>query len=128
MTNKEFYQAVVNAAISDELTEFANKAIAKLDEKNRKKRETTSPNQAANEDIKAQILENFAANPDRVYTCKEIADEFGTSTQKISALLKQLVDTGKVTKYDKVKDSKKNTVKGYQFCAETVEETDEEVE
>lgn len=128
MTYKAFYQAVVNANINDELTEFANNAIAKLDEKNRKKRETTSPAQAANEDIKNQILDEFAANPQRIYTARELADTFNTSTQHVSALLKQLVDDGKVTKFEKVKDSKKNTVRGYQYKTEEVEETEDEVE
>lgn len=128
MTYKAFYQAVINANINDELTEFANNAIAKLDEKNRKKRETTSPAQAANEDIKNQILDEFAANPKRVYTARELADIFSTSTQHISALLKQLTDDGKVTKFEKVKDSKKNTVRGYQYKTEEVGETEDEVE
>lgn len=128
MTYKAFYQAVINAAISDELTTFAKSAIDKLDEKNRKKRETTSPTQAANEDIKTQILDELAANPQRVYTARELADIFSTSTQHISALLKQLTDDGKVTKFEKVKDSKKNTVRGYQYKTEEVEETEDEVE
>ena len=127
MTYKAFYQAVINANINDELTEFANNAIAKLDEKNRKKRETTSPTQAANEDIKNQILDEFTANPERVYTARELADIFSTSTQHISALLKQLTDDGKVTKFEKVKDSKKNTVRGYQYKTEEVEGTEDEV-
>lgn len=122
MTYRDFYTAVVAANVSDELTEFATNALAKLDEKNAKKRESTSPKQAANEEIKTKILETLAAEPERVFFAKELADTFETNTQHISALLKQLVDTGKVIKHEKVKDTKKNYVRGYQFAA-----TDEEV-
>ena len=61
MTYRDFYTAVVNANISDELTAFATAAIQKLNDKNDKKRETTSPKQAANEEIKTKILEVLAA-------------------------------------------------------------------
>lgn len=122
MTYRDFYTAVVAANVSDELTEFATNALAKLDEKNAKKRESTSPKQAANEEIKTKVLETLAAEPERVFFAKELADTFETNTQHISALLKQLVDTGKVIKHEKVKDTKKNYVRGYQFAA-----TDEEV-
>lgn len=123
MTYRDFYTAIVTANVSDELTEFATNALAKLDEKNAKKRESTSPKQAANEEIKTKILETLAAEPERVFFAKELADTFETNTQHISALLKQLVDTNKVVKHERVKDTKKNYVRGYQFAA-----TGEEVE
>ena len=123
MTYRDFYTAIVTANVSDELTKFATNALAKLDEKNAKKRESTSPKQAANEEIKTKILETLAAEPERVFFAKELADTFETNTQHISALLKQLVDTNKVVKHERVKDTKKNYVRGYQFAA-----TGEEVE
>ena len=112
MTNKEFYQAIVSANINDELTAFAENAIKKLDEKNRKKRESTSPNQAANEELKTQIFETVSADPDRYFTAKELADTHGVSTQKISALVGQMVKAN-LLDVAEVKDSKKNKVKGY---------------
>lgn len=122
MTNREFYTAVVNANISDELTAFATAAIQKLNDKNDKKRETTSPKQAANEEIKTKILEVLAAQPERIFFAKELADTFATNTQHISALLKQLVDTNQVVKHEKVKDTKKNYVRGYQYRVEGLDE------
>ena len=120
----EGYPTHVDKTINtDELAKIAQSYIDKLDEKNAKKRESTSPKQKANEDIKTKILETLAAEPERVFFAKELADTFETNTQHISALLKQLVDTGKVIKHEKVKDTKKNYVRGYQFAA-----TDEEVE
>ena len=116
MTYRDFYTAVANANIDTEITDFANKALAKLDEKNEKKRTTASPKQKANAEIKKQIVEELAANPDRVYFAKEIADLFDTNTQHISALLKQIKDAGQIVQYDKVKDAKGNRVKGYQIA------------
>ena len=123
MTYRDFYTAVSKANVSEDIAAFAVEALAKLDKKNEAKRNSTSPNQKANEDFKTDILADMEANPNKVYTAKEIADKFAVSTQKVSALLKQLVDTGKIVKYDKIKDSKGNKVKGYQFA-----EPDDKVE
>lgn len=113
MTNREFFTAITKANVAPELVEFAQNALVKLDEKNEKRRNSTSPNQKKNEDFKADILADFNAEPNRVFTAKEIADKYSVSTQKISALLRQLVDSGKLKSFD-TKDSKKNKVKGYQ--------------
>jgi Fic family protein len=113
MTNRDFFNAVISANISDEITAFAKASLDKLDLKNEKRRNSTSPNQKKNEDFKADIFADFSAEPNRVFTAKEIADKYGVSTQKISALLRQMVDNGKIKSFD-IKDSKKNKVKGYQ--------------
>jgi DNA-binding transcriptional regulator GbsR (MarR family) len=52
--------------------------------------------QVANEGTKADILALLSAEGKQ---CKDIADALGISGQKCSALLKQLVDTGKAEKY-----------------------------
>ena len=69
----------------------------------------------------------MAENPNRAVTAKELADKYDTpenpiTTQKISALMKQMADTGIVTVF-KAKDTKKNVVNWYQ-----VVRTDDEVE
>ena len=116
MTYREFYTAVSKANVSEDIALFALEALGKLDKKNENKRKSTSPNQKANEDFKTDILTDMEANPNRIYTAKEIADQFGVSTQKVSALLKQMVDNGNIIKYDNIKDSKGNKVKGYQVA------------
>lgn len=114
MTNRDFFNAVISANVSDEITAFAKASLDKLDAKNEKRRSSTSPNQKKNEDFKSDIFDDFTAEPNRIFTAKEIADKYGVSTQKISALLRQMVDSGILKSFD-TKDSKKNKVKGYQI-------------
>lgn len=127
MTNRDFYTAVINANVSVELTDFAKSAIEKLDHKNETRKTKGTPTQRANAELKTQIFDYMNENPNRVYTAKELADNFGVVTQKISPLMKQIADTGAIDILD-VKDSKNNKVKGYKVRVpdEEVEETAEE--
>ena len=115
MTNREFYNAIVSAKISDEITEFAEKAIAKMDEKNAKRSNTKSATQVANDEIKVAILAQMEA--EKVYTCKEISEKHEISTQKTSALMRQLAQSGKV-EVSEVKVKGQGTVKGYSLITE----------
>ena len=127
MTNRQFFEKVVAANVSAELTEFATAAIKKLDDKNENRKAKGTPTQRANAELKVQIFDYMSENPNRVYTAKELADNFGVVTQKISPLMAQIAATGTIDILD-VKDSKKNKVKGYKVRVpdEEVEETAEE--
>lgn len=133
MTNREFYQAVINADINPEMNAFAEELINKLDKKNSNRKPTKT--QQANEVYKNDILDNLADGT--VHTAKMITDFLNEkypdldeliSTQKVSALLTQLVKNGGITVIENFKDSKKNRVKGYQVARtdEEIEETEEE--
>lgn len=125
MTNRDFYTAVINANINDDLTTFAKSAIEKLDKKNSDRKTKLSPNQKANEDIKTEILNLLATAPQ---SAKTIVDNIGYNTQKISALVKQLVDNGLV-KVDKAKFAGSTTkVNVYSLVENEVEGTEDEVE
>ena len=133
MTNREFYQAVINANIDDEMNAFAQELINKLDKKNNNRKPTKT--QVANETYKNDILDNLADG--EIHTSKMITDYLNEkypdldepiTTQKTSALLTQLVKNGGITVIENFKDSKKNRVKGYQVIrtGEEVEETEAE--
>ena len=115
MTYRDFYTAVANANLSAEMTEFAEKAIKTLDDKNAKRKSTGTPNQRANEDIKATIVEFLAANAETAYTAANLVNEFGFNAQKISALMRQIVAAGKATAFEG-KNEKKNKVKFYRYA------------
>ena len=51
MTNREFYKAVIEAKISDELTAHAEKEIGKLDARNEKRSTTMNKTQKENVEI-----------------------------------------------------------------------------
>jgi ribosomal protein S24E len=132
MTQREFFNAVIAANISTEMNDYAQELIDKLDRKNESRKNSTSPKQKANADFKTEIYNYMAETPNRAFTAKELADKYNTpenpiTTQRISALMKQMVDTGTVTVF-RAKDSKKNMVNWYQVTRtdEAVEETEEE--
>ena len=95
-TARDFYNAIINGTdITTDMVDFAKSAIEKMDVKNANRRSTLSKAQVANEGIKSDILTYMAENGNQ--SAKSLADYFEVSTQKISALMKQLVDNGNVT-------------------------------
>lgn len=95
-TNREFFNAVVNGTeITADMVDFAKSAIEKMDSKNKNRRETMTKGQEANEVMKSDILTYMEESGRQ--SAKSLADYFEVSTQKISALMKQMVDTGKVS-------------------------------
>ena len=108
MTQRDFYTAVVNANLNEEMSTFASEAIAKLDARNAKRANTPSKTQIANEPIIKAIAECLTSEP---MLASEIAAACGISTQKASALAKK-VEGVSVTD---VKVKGKGTQKGYFF-------------
>ena len=128
-TMREFLTAVINASISEEVTAFANKEIDKLNAKNDKKKTTMTKDQKLNAEIKTKILDFMAE--ETTYTSPELAKamqsefaEMEISTNKISALMRQLVTENKVNQIEKVKTSK-GYVKGYVKKTDENNETNE---
>lgn len=95
MTNREFYTAIANGEMNDELKDFAKEGIAKLDARNAKRAATPSKTAVANEPIKASILEFLADR--EVHLAKEVGEALGISTSKASALCRELVKEEKAT-------------------------------
>ena len=112
MTQREFFTAIVNANISDDLTTFATESIAKLDARNAKRAEKPSKTQRENEPIKASIVD-FLANGSHL--ASEIASGCEISVSKASALCRQLVLDGVLTSTD-VKVKGKGTQKSYSLA------------
>ena len=106
MTNRDFYNAVINANINEEMSSFATEAIAKLDERNAKRASKPSKKSLENEPIKAKILEVLSTEPK---VASEVAELVGISTQKASALLRQIEGL----EVSEVKVPKRGKMKGY---------------
>ena len=116
MTSREFFNAVIEGNITDEIKDFAKSQIEKLDNKNAKRKTTDSKTQKENKAIKTSLLATM--EKDKVYTASEIAGmeiEGITSTQKASALLRQLVEEEKLVS-EEVKVKGKGKVKGYKLA------------
>lgn len=92
MTNREFFNAVVTANISDELTAFAREALQKLDTRNEARKNKPSKTAIANEPIKAQILAYVTENAKAI--ASDIAVACGITTAKASSLCTRMVSDG----------------------------------
>lgn len=124
MTNREFFNAIINTDINADLVAHAKAELEKLDAKNAKRKNTPSKAQLENEPIKAKILEYIASNGSGIASA--MASAIGVSTQKISSLCTLLVNEGKVEVSD-LKIKGKGTVKQYTLAAVYGEgETDED--
>ena len=122
MTNREFYTAIINSDLADDLKTYAQGEIDKLDARNDKRKNTQTKTQKENEGIMTSILDHLT-NGSAV--ASDIATALGISTQKASALCKLLVNDGKLTVTD-IKVKNKGTVKQYTLVtSDTVEESDE---
>jgi predicted HTH transcriptional regulator len=110
MTTREFLNTVITSAINDEMTEKAQALLVALDKKNEQRKSKPSKVAVANEPIKASIVAFITANGQKVSS--EIAEGLNISTQKASALCRQLVEDG-VLKSAEVKVPKKGKVKAY---------------
>ena len=115
MTIRTFLENIIKAEISDEMTAFAQERITKLDEKNEKKKSSTSKKQSENNELKADILASMKNGVE--YKASEIGTTFGISTQKASALLVQLEKDGIVESSEK-REKGKGKVKVYTYTTE----------
>lgn len=128
MTKREFLNDVI--AVIDgtsevnvlELKEFAKAEIVKLDERNANRSSKPTKTQIENEPIKEKILEVLSTGERMVASA--IAEKVEISTQKASALCRQLVESQKL-KVEDVKIPKKGKQKAYMVNATANEEDTE---
>lgn len=110
MTQREFFNEVVvlmEQAGRTDLADFARVRIEALDKKSATKKPTKT--QVENESVKA-VIANVLGNSDTPMTVSEILASGqlaeGTSNQKVSALLRQMIDEGRVVKTTEKKVSR----------------------
>ena len=121
MTNREFYKAIIGSEVNEELKAFAQAEIDKLDKKNEKRKNTQTKTQKENEGIKNSIVALLEEKGSMVASV--IATELNISTQKASALCKQLVGEKELVVSD-IKVKNKGTLKQYSLAP--TEENSEE--
>lgn len=139
MTNREFFNGIINGFVvlnagkenetevnifgengfdlTDEMKDFARAAIAKLDAKNSAAKAKPKKANEANETLKDFLFDNM--KHDTIYTAKWAADylndnidhEDPFTTQKTSALLRQMVAEGKLIE----REVKKGKTKEYEL-------------
>ena len=100
VTIKDMFNEIIALAEEngrEDIVEFAKGRIAQLEKKSSNKK---NPKSEENEALKAVILDTMAGmEPSTVSAIMKANDEIGTySNQKISAMLRQLENEGKVVK------------------------------
>ena len=113
MTKREFFVTVMEKVDDAELKLFAEQEIAKMDERNAKRKNSPSKKSIENEPIKEKIVE-YLDGHDEFATASEIAEKIEISVQKASALCRQLVESGTLTS-EEIKVKGKGKVKGYKI-------------
>jgi len=114
MTNREFYTAIVNGTINEDVIAHASSAIEKLDERNAKRASKPSKRSLENIPIRAHIA-GFLEENEGSHVASEIASALNLSTQKVSALCRQMVADGVLTVED-VKVKGKGMQKSYSLA------------
>lgn len=111
MTKREMYAKILSFAeiqADPELVDGIKHEIELLDRKNSSDRKL-SKNAAENVGLKAEILKIMSKEPEKLFTATEIWKQMKNwddlSNQRISALLKQLKEEGKIKKNENKKRS-----------------------
>ena len=114
ITMREFFKAVVDNEITDEIVAKAKAEIVKLDERNSKRKGENSKRAKENEPIMEAIV-NYLTENKGVKVASVIAKALDLSTAKVSSLCGKLAAEGKV-KVSKVKEKGKSAVNGYEIA------------
>lgn len=114
MTTREFYNAIItNESLSEDIRSTASALLAKHDEKNSaRSAKNSAKRQAEIAPIVAKVNEYFETHLDMV-SCAMVAEAVGTSQQKLTPILKTLVESGDLV-VGEYKSKGKAKVKGYQ--------------
>lgn len=118
MTNREFYTAVSNGEMNDELMAKATELIEKMDEANAKRAKKVLEKKQAAEDEKAPIREALLnAMGDEGMTASQLIEAAGLTDEvkvaSVPSLLKPFVLDGTVEKVDVKIEGKKGPQRGY---------------
>ena len=110
MTKREFYTAIMNGEIDEQVKLFASEELEKMDAANEKRRNTLSKKAQENLPLFEKIMNEIL--DDEPKTATDVATVLEVSVQKANSLLRRLADEGKINKVD-VKIKGKGTQKGY---------------
>ena len=99
MTTREYFQAVLDAHISDSMDKASRQLIQKLDEKNARRKATPTKEQREAAQ-RVLLVKGFFEkhNPDEFFTRDDIATATGMKPAEATAACKALISAGKVMK------------------------------
>lgn len=124
MTTREYFTAVLNAHISDEMDAASRTLIQKLDAKNAKRASSESKEKKEAAARRNAVLEFLLAHKGKVFTRDAIAEATGVSPYAVSSAVKAL---GEQVNKTEIKVDKTKRV-AYTIPAEDTEDEEEEGE
>lgn len=107
MTTREFYQAVVNANVSDEMTEKATELLNAMDTRNEKRKSADTKEKKETRARLEKVIDFFKSAPKGEYTRDDVAASIeseitlGQITSACSALVRDGVLVKSEVKIDK---------------------------
>ena len=116
MTNREFYTAISNGEMNDELMAKATELIEKMNETNAKRAQKVLEKKQAAEDEKAPIRKALLdVMGDEGMTASQLIEAAGLDIKvaSVPSLLKPFVLNGTVEKIDMKVEGKKSAQRGY---------------
>lgn len=118
MTNREFYTAISNGEMNDELMAKATELIEKMNDANAKRAQKVLEKKQASEDEKAPIRKALLdAMSDEAMTASQLIEAAGLTDEvkvaSVPSLLKPFVLDGTVEKVDVKVEGKKGPQRGY---------------
>ena len=120
MTNKAFYEAIIAANLSEEITAKAEHLLELVNAKAGKVSKATEAKRTENAEALATLVD--ALEVGKIYSASMAAALLGVSTQKASYLLREGVKAGKLTEKGEVKlEGASRKCKGYEVATEIVE-------
>ena len=107
MTIREFYNEVINANVSEDMTNKATELLAALDARNEKRKGTESKEKKEAAERRNAVLE-FLKSHEGAFTRDQISFEIGMDPAKVTGACTALIKEGLVTKSEvKVEKSRK---------------------
>lgn len=92
MTNREFFNNIINGNIDTATLDHAKAELSKLDERNEKRRNAVTPNDLANAEIEKQIVALLTEKG--AMLSADIATDLGITASKVNGVAKIMVDKG----------------------------------
>lgn len=118
MTQREFYTAIINANVSEDITAYAQGRIAHLDNVNEHRKGYKTPAQREKAEQYAEFISKVEKGVQ--FTTSALAEQFNISNPQAVAFCEKAFKTGVATKGE-VKIKGKGKVKGYTFTEGTPE-------
>lgn len=113
MTTREYFTAVLNAHISEELDAVSTEFIARLDAKNAKRKTTDTKDKREARERKQAVLDFLCGHQGEQFTRDQIAEAVGITPAQVTAACKVLAADDTITKGETKVDKARRVVYSY---------------